>query len=141
MGEGSLDIVHEWFDLSGGDSNNEEAQQKQQQQQQQPKATASGGGGDGASSASAEGSDAKAGGGDEGQEETAEVAAAGMTDAEVLKVVVDTVAVSVLRCDPASIMEQVDAPVPSLGLGSMEGVQVGGLRSCDAAKLPVRRKS
>ena len=85
--------------------------------------------------------DAKAGGGDEGQEETAEVAAAGMTDAEVLKVVVDTVAVSVLRCDPASIMEQVDAPVPSLGLGSMEGVQVGGLRSCDAAKLPVRRKS
>ena len=139
MGEGSLDIVHEWFDLSGGESNNEEAQQKQQQQQ--PKATASGGGGEGASSASAEGSDAKAGGGDEGQEETAEVAAAGMTDAEVLKVVVDTVAVSVLRCDPASIMEQVDAPVPSLGLGSMEGVQVGGLRSCDAAKLPVRRKS
>ena len=48
-----------------------------------------------------------------------------MSDEAVLAVVVETVAVSVLRCDPETIMEQADQPVPSLGLGSMEGVQVG----------------
>lgn len=45
-----------------------------------------------------------------------------MSEAEVLEVIVEAVAVTVLRVDPSSIDPH--APVPSLGLGSMEGVQV-----------------
>jgi hypothetical protein len=45
-----------------------------------------------------------------------------MSEAEVLEVIVEAVAVPVLRVDPSSIDPH--APVPSLGLGSMEGVQV-----------------
>ena len=58
-----------------------------------------------------------------------------MTDAEVLKVVVDTVAVSVLRCDPASIMEWSTRPCrPSASEAwRRSGGWAAGVRCCEVA--------
>ena len=108
LAEGSLDAVHAWFDYSrlhGHPSGQPPTSAAALPEASAPAANERDEG-------SVEGSESGEGSGGSAGE---------MSEAEVLAVVVEAVAVTVLRVDPASINPL--APVPSLGLGSMEGVQ------------------
>jgi len=116
--EGTLEVIYEWFDYSrfnGTKSNNnhdaipspfpESIGSEMEQASRDSK-----NGGDDRTDG---GASSNSGGGNSAWE---------MSEEEVLEVIVEAVAVTVLRVEPSSI--DAHAPVPSLGLGSMEGVQV-----------------
>lgn len=108
LAEGTLDVAHAWFDYSRlhGPTSGAPTPSRSAIAPEAPAANS------GEGSEGSEGSVSSEGGGSAGE----------MSEAAVLAVVVEAVAVTVLRVDPASVNPH--APVPSLGLGSMEGVQV-----------------